>query len=382
MGLEDPVQKQNEAATAVATTVSNDARTEAAIEGLSQSFLTGAPSRDHFVGTPEDLSILAPDSEIIQSLNTATSLSRELLQSFDGPLQRVGTITGLDLSNVEVKPSPFEQPISLKFGTNETEWGTSTVLFVNTAKGADWNLPNVIASGIRADFTPHFHGMVESLGLSFRPEIAANSEALATALEKSLCDGTAVALVEAGVSYADPMPDREERLTSACNAFIENSQSLLKNLEGADLPSKAFQIASDVACSETLFNRALASGVSGEPLANLAALRTERLQQLHALDLGQHDENRLLKLFRKSAQLGVELPVNGDSAQATPGLRGLIREAGIHANSLMEYREVLISAFRGVEESDQAKWLPGGSEYQEINRQRARIGNMKFPEPS
>ena len=141
---------------------------------------------------------------------------------------------------------------------------------------------------------------------------------------------------------------------------------------------RAFELAKDIAALEVLFNRALASGVSGEPLTALAECRTDCLHELDNLGLAAHEQAELLHLFRSATQAGAELPLDGEGAGITPGMSALLREAGTHAPALNGYVKAVMSAFQGKATTDARRWLPGGDQFEEVQRQRERWGNDRF----
>jgi hypothetical protein len=128
-----------------------------------------------------------------------------------------------------------------------------------------------------------------------------------------------------------------------------------------------------IAESETLFHAGLSSGLSGESLVRLTSFRSSSLGKILPMS---RDEKHLQELVQVATRSGYEEAVFGKSL--TPSSLQLLRYAGIYGASLTSYISAVVAVVEGVGGAELRSWLPGGKEFQEIERQRLRWGQAPF----
>lgn len=128
-----------------------------------------------------------------------------------------------------------------------------------------------------------------------------------------------------------------------------------------------------IAESETLFHAGLSSGLSGEGVVRLTSFRSSALAKILPLS---RDEKHLQELVQVATRSGYEEAVFGKLL--TPSSLQLLRYAGIYGVCLTSYLSAVVAVVEGVGGAELRSWLPGGKEFQEIERQRLRWGQAPF----
>lgn len=128
-----------------------------------------------------------------------------------------------------------------------------------------------------------------------------------------------------------------------------------------------------IAESETLFHAGLSSGLRGESLVRLTSFRSSSVGKILPLS---RDEKYLQELVQVATRSGYEEAMFGKLL--TPSSLQLLRYAGIYGASLTSYLSAVVAVVEGVGGTELRSWLPGGKEFQEIERQRLRWGQAPF----
>ena len=152
-------------------------------------------------------------------------------------------------------------------------------------------------------------------------------------------------------------------LDDAISAFFHNQKT------GGDRLDALLRVAE----SETLFHAGLSSGLSGESLIHLTSFRSSSLAKILPLS---RDEKYLQELLQVTTRSGYEEAVFGKLL--TPSSIQLVRFAGIYGASIASYLSAVVAVVEGAGGSELRSWLPGGKDFQEIERQRLRWGQCAF----
>ncbi|MCB0319448.1 MAG: hypothetical protein KDD60_00900 [Bdellovibrionales bacterium] len=146
------------------------------------------------------------------------------------------------------------------------------------------------------------------------------------------------------------------------------------------LRNRAIELAEEIATGEALYQMALQSQITelSDVVAKLGATNRRLRKEFEAIPLEDHDKRRILRLCRLAVQAGMENAEPKDLSVCTGTQASLMIEAGSHVHELGEYVATVLSVFNGEGSPTARSWFPGGADFDEVQRQRARWGNEPF----
>lgn len=240
----------------------------------------------------------------------------------------------------------------------------------------EWTSLLSAAAGVKAEL-----GTLPQLFASMNTAVDGNFApgAVNRSLEQAFTQGIAIALLESGASFSRGRESTVEKLERACESFVSivGNESEIDH-SSTDTERDALRMTGFVATAEMLFNKAVGNGVSGEGLSSLANCRRDCLEAYEELPIETYQKEKLLELTRTATQAGAEVSVDREQGMISPALLALVKENGIHADTLADYVDGVMAVYNGAGTPEVRSKLPGGKVFQEVERQRARWGNDPF----